>query len=54
MEHQEYMPLLTDIPATCARFGWMIRLLILKGRGMELASMAGFLRPRFKDSSSVL
>merc|ERR1712013_580012 len=48
------MPLLTAIPAMCARFGWMTRLLILRGRGMELASMAGFLRLRFKDSSSAL
>merc|ERR1719312_837700 len=46
------IPLLTAIPAMCARSGWMTRLLILRGRGMELASMAGFLRLRFKDSSN--
>merc|ERR1719430_1997870 len=42
------IPPLTDMPATCARFGWMRRLLILRGRGMELASMAGFLRPQIQ------
>merc|ERR1719317_1405896 len=37
-----------------ARSGWMTRLLILRGRGMGLASMAGFSRLRFKDSSNAL
>merc|ERR1712013_271150 len=50
MEPQECTPLL----AMCARSGWMTRLLILRGRGMGLASMAGFLRLRFKDSSNAL
>merc|ERR1712151_1295520 len=46
--------LLTDTPAMFVRYGWMTRLLIWRGREMELASTAGFLRLRFRDSSSAL
>merc|ERR1711872_27701 len=42
----------TGTPATCVRSGWITRLLIWRGRGMVLASTAGSLMLRFKDSSS--
>merc|ERR1719312_216996 len=38
-----------DTPAMCARTGWITRLLTWRRRGMVPASMAGFLRLRFKD-----
>merc|ERR1719430_2464706 len=41
-----------DTPAMCARTGWITRLLTWRRRGMVPASTAGFLRLRFKDSSS--
>merc|ERR1719290_903560 len=50
----ETIILLTDTPAMFVRYGWMTRLLIWKEREMELASMVGFLRLRFRDSSSAL
>merc|ERR1739838_746285 len=44
----------TDTPAMFARHGWTRRLLILRGREMVLASMAGFLRLRFRDLDSAV
>merc|ERR1712099_182377 len=41
-----------DTPAMCARTGRITRLLTWRRRGMVPASTAGFLRLRFKDSSS--
>merc|ERR1719347_2252986 len=43
-----------DTPAMCARTGCITRLLTWRRRGMVPASMAGFLRLRFKDFSSAL
>merc|ERR1712066_759701 len=42
----------TGTQATCVRSGWITRLLIWRRRGMVLASTAGSLILKFKDSSS--
>merc|ERR1719233_584318 len=48
----ETIILTMDTPAMCARTGWITRLLTWRRRGMVPESTAGFLRLRFKDSSS--
>merc|ERR1711970_1289745 len=48
----ETIILTMDTPAMCVRTGLITRLLTWRRRGMVPASTAGFLRLRFKDSSS--